>query len=67
MQTDFKHRDASKGSYIFQSQTVSNQNSDTELRRFNHEGKDFREFRRFRVKIDNFLAKIAISRHLEKK
>ena len=44
MQTDFKHRDASKGSYIFQSQTVSNQNSDTELRRFNHEGKDFREF-----------------------
>ena len=44
MQTDFKHRDASKGSYILQSQTVSNQNSDTELRRVNHEGKDFREF-----------------------
>ena len=54
LKTDLKHRDASKGSYILHSQTVSNQNSDTELRRFNHEGKDFREFHRFfrfRVKI----------------
>ena len=59
MQTDFKHRDASKGSYIFQSQTVSNQNSDTELRRFNHEGKDFREFHRFSSISSKFLANLS--------